>query len=153
MASRTRYHVFIAPGTPFSPLRLLIAHNSKYSVLTTPSTPCLPPQVLRAHNPKYSVLTHHKYTLVTTPSILCLPPQVLHSHAAQDYFTALLWKQLVGQRVLSSNYSSSDAKTMRSWDSHVWCSSASDGSVVISYINMQVGARCGFIFEIFSRII
>lgn len=52
-----------------------------------------------------------------------------------DYFTALLWKQLVGLKVLSSSYNSTDESIAMGWDSHIWCGVTPD-SVVLTYFNM-----------------
>jgi hypothetical protein len=50
-----------------------------------------------------------------------------------DYFTALLWRQLVGERVLASALHSSPAVTQA--DAHVWCGAEPDGTGVLSFTN------------------
>ena len=53
-----------------------------------------------------------------------------------DYFTALLWRQLVGDRVLSVKLNASDAVN-ETFAVHAWCATkeASAGGVVLVYIN------------------
>ena len=53
-----------------------------------------------------------------------------------DYWVALLWKQLVGTRVLSSALQADDGNTSQV-DAHVWCST-SLGRAVITYFAMEV---------------
>ena len=55
------------------------------------------------------------------------------SNPHPDYFTSVLWKQLVGSRVLRSNYAAPNASE---WDSHVWCGREA-GTLVISYFSMS----------------
>lgn len=62
-----------------------------------------------------------------------------------DYYTALLWKSLVGTRVLASSFSSPDdpVGVNASWDSHVWCAAAgaaAPGAVVVTFVNISPGA-------------
>jgi len=56
-----------------------------------------------------------------------------------DYFTALLWKQLVGGRVLNSSFVGS-AVPADSIDLHVWCSREGGGLVVTFFNAGALGA-------------
>jgi heparanase 1 len=52
-----------------------------------------------------------------------------------DYFSLLLFKQLVGQRVLSSAFSAA-ANLSTVWDSHVFCAASGGGAVALTFFNM-----------------
>ena len=55
-----------------------------------------------------------------------------------DYFTALLWKQLIGAAVLNSTLTGSEPSVDAAVDAHVWCSKG--GKPVVTYFNAgQVG--------------
>jgi hypothetical protein len=56
-----------------------------------------------------------------------------------DYFSLLLFKQLVGARVLSSGFSAS-GNLSSVWDSHVFCAAEGGGAVVLTFFNMAGGA-------------
>jgi hypothetical protein len=55
-----------------------------------------------------------------------------------DYFLAVLWKLLVGNKVLASSYTTDDSST---FDAHIWCSSGRSGNLhkssspVLTYVN------------------
>jgi len=59
-----------------------------------------------------------------------------------DFFSLLLFKQLVGARVLSSGFTSDAANASTVWDSHVFCAKGFEatGGVVLTYFNMQGAA-------------
>ncbi len=56
-----------------------------------------------------------------------------------DWFTAVLWRQLVGSRVLSSTLSTNPASVNNTLAVHAWCAATSAGpvgSVVLLFINV-----------------
>lgn len=55
-----------------------------------------------------------------------------------DYFTALLWKQLVGTAVLASALASGDPSVSATVDAHVWCGTG--GHPVVTYFNANPAA-------------
>ena len=55
-----------------------------------------------------------------------------------DYFTALLWKQLVGAAVLQSALSGDDPAVNATVDAHVWCGTG--GKPVVTFFNTTEGA-------------
>ena len=55
-----------------------------------------------------------------------------------DYFTALLWKQLVGTLVLQSKLVGGDPTVDATVDAHVWCGTG--GAPVVTYFNANVAA-------------
>ena len=81
------------------------------------------------------------------------PPGWTHGPLGQphpDYWSALLFKQVVGTAVLRSTYASPDdpAGIDAGWDSHVWCARAGGGAVVVTFtnllgraVNVTVGGR------------
>ena len=57
-----------------------------------------------------------------------------------DYYVALLWKRLVGTRVLASSLQAA-APLLERVDAHVWCASgASAGSLVVTFFSMADAA-------------
>ena len=54
-----------------------------------------------------------------------------------DYFTALLWKQLVGTAVFESTLAGSDPSVDASVDAHVWC--GADARAVVTFFNTNRG--------------
>jgi hypothetical protein len=53
-----------------------------------------------------------------------------------DYFSALLFKQLVGRSVLQSGFSSDAANASEFVDVHIFCAAGGGGGVVLTYFNM-----------------
>jgi hypothetical protein len=53
-----------------------------------------------------------------------------------DYFSALIFKQLVGRSVLKSGFTSDAANVSEFVDVHVFCASGVGGGVVLTYFNM-----------------
>ena len=61
-----------------------------------------------------------------------------------DYWTALLWKTLVGRRVLASTLrvaaAGAAAGAAQQVDAHVWCAAGGRGAAVVTYFAMDVPA-------------
>ena len=55
-----------------------------------------------------------------------------------DYFTALIWKQLVGARVLKSTLAGEDPSVNATVDAHVWCGRG--GFPVVTFFNAGGGS-------------
>lgn len=53
-----------------------------------------------------------------------------------DYWTALLWKQLVGTRVLAASLQADGAPLLASLDAHVWCAAGPSGALVVTFFSM-----------------
>jgi len=53
-----------------------------------------------------------------------------------DYFSALIFKQLVGRSVLKSGFTSDAANVSEFVDVHVFCASGVGGGIVLTYFNM-----------------
>lgn len=53
-----------------------------------------------------------------------------------DYFSALLFKQLAGKRVLGSAPGGGGPTGGEWWDAHVWCAATGGGGLVVTYYNM-----------------
>ena len=76
----------------------------------------------------------------TGPSSYALlgPPGWSHGPLGQphpDYWVALLWKRLVGTRVLAASLQAA-APLLERLDAHVWCAAGASGSLVVSYFSM-----------------
>eukprot|EP00759_Apiculatamorpha_spiralis_P051567 PhF_6_TR5269/c0_g1_i2/m.7670/K07964/HPSE; heparanase len=52
-----------------------------------------------------------------------------------DYFLAILFKQLISNRVLQSSATTTFSGDL--WDSHVWCARGISGGIVVTFMNMQ----------------
>ena len=55
-----------------------------------------------------------------------------------DFWVALLWKTLVGRRVLASALSTSSNSSADLVDAHVWCAAGSSGQPILTYFAMGV---------------
>jgi hypothetical protein len=53
-----------------------------------------------------------------------------------DFYTALLWKHVVGTVVLTSGTTSADPAAAAGFDAHVWCAAAGGGVAVVSFVNL-----------------
>jgi len=56
-----------------------------------------------------------------------------------DYWVALLWKRLVGTRVLAASLQAA-APLLAQLDAHVWCAAGASGRLVVTYFSMANAA-------------